>query len=322
MDTLIENITLVYGVGAGIAIVVIWELIQHFVWPYLKQLFTKKDKTVEEKNINTNNTNVVVNNNNKPDGVYSKEDMIYDAVKELQSSVKSISNELSIVNTDLNNFKNETSKQFAYIDSRLEETQVNAIVKGYNQIEELKYKNEQKMFIDSLLLGQEASDVLKKYTEKINCTHIFVASFHNGTSSLTGSPYFKFDIIKEEFNPHDIQENDHAFEQVYRNNQLSLYGKLPLQLINDKMLYFNLDDEKSKSIMQKLDKVIISRMQGFGIKQIALHVTYDNTLISGFIGCVKYDNEPMNLEQFKLCAKELEIIYSKNKHTLEHIDNI
>jgi hypothetical protein len=177
-------------------------------------------------------------------------------------------------------------------------------------------ENEQKMFIDSLRLGEEAFKVLKDYTSKINCTHIFVASFHNGSNSLTGAPYFKFDIIKEAFHPTDVQPNDHPFEDVYRNNLLSLYDKLPLALINEEILYFNLEDPKSKALMEKLDRIIISRMQGFNIKQIALHVTYDGDLVSGFVGCVKYDNEKLNLDQLKLCVKELEKIYSKNKNII------
>jgi hypothetical protein len=233
--------------------------------------------------------------------------MIYNAVRDLQLSVREISH-------DLTSFKEETTKQFTYIDNRINEVQTEAILEGLNRYEEIKNETEQKMFIDSLRLGEEAADKLKEYTTKINCTHIFIGSFHNGTSSLTGVPYFKFDIIKEEFHPTDIQENDHPFEPVYRNNQLSLYGKLPLSLINEKMLYFNLDDENSKSLMSKLDTVIMNRMIGMQIKQIALHVTYDNNLISGFVGCVKYDNDPIDLEQFKICVKEMELIYSKNKH--------
>jgi hypothetical protein len=125
-----------------------------------------------------------------------------------------------------------------------------------------------------------------------------------------------YDIIKEAFHPTDVQPNDHPFEDVYRNNLLSLYDKLPLALINEEILYFNLEDPKSKALMEKLDRIIISRMQGFNIKQIALHVTYDGDLVSGFVGCVKYDNEKLNLDQLKLCVKELEKIYSKNKNII------
>ena len=319
MEVLINE----YGMGVGTAaiIILLWYLIKNHLWPIIcKKLFSKKEDNAPI-NSNTNNTNVIVNND-KSQGIYSKEDLIYDAVKDLQSTVKNISNKLNEVNSDLNIFKEETNKQFAYIDGRLEETQVDAIVKGYTKIEEIKYENEQKMFIDSLRLGEEAFKVLKDYTTKINCTHIFVASFHNGSNSLTGAPYFKFDIIKEAFHPTDIQSNDHPFEDVYRNNHLTLYDKLPLALINEGMLYFNLDDPKSKTLMEKLDRIIISRMQGFGIKQIALHVTYDGDLVSGFVGCVKYDNEELNLEQLKLCVKELEMIYSKNKYIVYRWENI
>ena len=310
MEVFIERVLVNYGVGPAIIILFLWWLIWHVITPWIKNAFaSKKDNKKDKENTssNTNNTNVTINNGNiKSDGVYSKEDMIYDTVKELQSSIKLISSEL-------NTFKEETHKQFAYIDSRLEDTKVETIVKGYTKFEEIKSEMEQKLLLDNLRLGEESYKILRNYVEKINCSHIFVGSFHNGTNSLTGAPYFKFDIIKELQNPNDIQKDDHEFAHMYHNNPLSLYDKLPLTLITEEMLYFNTEIPESKEKMEKLDPLIIRRMIGTKIQQIALHVTYDDGMLSGFVGCVKYNQDKLDLDQLKLCVKDLELLYSKNK---------
>ena len=43
--------------------------------------------------------------------------------------------------------------------------------------------------------AEELFDTLSKYTEEINCNHIFIGSFHNGSNSLMGIPYIKFNLI-------------------------------------------------------------------------------------------------------------------------------
>lgn len=260
----------------------------------------------------SNNSNVITVNANGENGVYSKEDLIYDAVRDLQKTVVDNNNRLNNLDGRLDEIKEDFDNQITYLETRINQMPVENIVAAFNEADRIKAENEQKMFLDNLRLGEQADKLLLAYTEKINCTHIFVGSFHNGSGSLTGNPYFKFDIIKEQYHPIDIQPNDHPFEPVYRECQLSMLGKLPLALINNKMLYFVLD-ENDDSEMEKYDNIIINRMRGMGIKQIALHVCYDDDMVSGFVACVKYDNEPMNLEELKICVQKLELIYKRNK---------
>ena len=107
----------------------------------------------------------------------------------------------------------------------------------------------------------------------------------------------------------DNYEIDHAFAPVYKDCDLSLLGKLPNMLVQNKQLYFVID-ENNESEMSKYDGIIIRRMIGFGIKQIALHLTQENGKPSGFVGCVRYDYKEMDLDALELCVKELEIIHN------------
>lgn len=325
MEELILNIIKDYGAFGIMSIVgVVW-----LCNKYIKPLFEgkKESQTTSQtdiKNDSTNdnsskNHNVINVNTSEKRGIYSKEDLIYDAVRDLHETVKDSHTRLNSLNNKFNDLQDDFNDKISYLETRINQMPIENIIEAFNEAERIKSEKEQKMFLDTLRLGNCADELLEQYTKKINCTHIFVASFHNGTNSLTGNPYFKFDIIKEAYHPTDIQENDHAFEPVYRDCQLSLLGKLPALLIDKGMIFFELD-EHNKSEMEKYDNIIINRMRGMGIRQIALHVAYDNEMVSGFVGCVKYDNEKMNLELLKECTRKLELIYKRNK-TNEEINN-
>lgn len=295
--------------------IVIWAC-NKWIKPLLVSDEKKTSSTPSNKNDNSsNNSNVInVHTGESEHSVYSKEDLIYDAVRNLQETVKDNNTRLNDLSHRFNDLQDDFDEKVAYLESRVNQMPVENIVKAFGEADRIKAENEQKMFLDSLRLGAAANKLLEEYTTKINCTHIFVASFHNGTSSLTGNPYFKFDIIKEAYHPTDIQENDHPFEPVYRDCQLTLLGKLPEMLVTKGTLYFILDDDNNNTEMQSYDNIIINRMKGMGIKQIALNVAYDNELVSGFIGCVKYDNkEKMNIKMLQECTHKLELIYKRNK---------
>lgn len=307
-----------YGAFGVVLICVTVYLLNKYVIPFFSSDKKESAKASSNNNDNdnsSNNSNVINVNtgtNTENIGVYSKEDLIYDAVRDLKILVNDNNVRLNDLSNRFNDLQDDFDEKVAYLETRVNQMPVENIVKAFGEADRIKAENEQKMFLDSLRLGAAANKLLEEYTTKINCTHIFVASFHNGTSSLTGNPYFKFDIIKEAYHPTDIQENDHAFEPVYRDCQLSLLGKLPALLIDKGTLHFILD-ENNDSDMQKYDNIIINRMRGMGIKQIALNVAYDNGIISGFVGCVKYDLEPMSIKHLQECTHKLELIYSRNK---------
>ena len=295
--------------------IVIWAC-NKWIKPLLVGDDKKSSKAAQNTNDNSSNNNNVINvhTGESEQGVYSKEDLIYDAVRDLKEIVNDNNHRLDALSTRFNELQDDFDEKVAYLESRVNQMPVENIVKAFGEADRIKAENEQKMFLDSLRLGAAANKLLEEYTTKINCTHIFVASFHNGTSSLTGNPYFKFDIIKEAYHPIDIQENDHPFEPVYRDCQLTLLGKLPEMLVEKGVLYFILDDENNNAEMQSYDNIIINRMKGMGIKQIAINVAYDNGLVSGFVGCVKYDNkEKMSIEILQECTHKLELIYTRNK---------
>lgn len=258
----------------------------------------------------------------KNDGLYTKDDMIYESLKDIKDSLET---NVLVINSNINNLKEDVyekidnldesvDEKLAYMESRINNIPIDEVKKI---IESDKYKKEEdneahkKAWDDLVRLGDKIHDTLVEYTKSINCQHLFVGSFHNGSKSLTGVPYLKLDIIREVYHPNDFHDLDHDFAPIYKDCDLTLLGKLPKMLVQNKLLYFNVNDYNSE--MLKYDQIVARRMLGLGIKQIALHVTTEDNKPSGFVGCIRYDDNKMDIESLKMCVKELEIIHNNTK---------
>lgn len=263
-------------------------------------------------------------------GKYDKEDLIYEGLKEikdsLETNVENINNNVDSIKTSLEkkifNMETNFNTQISEINTKVNSIpveNVKQIVEEFREQERIEYEEgHNKALVDALRLGEDIQETLLKYTKEIECQHIFVGSFHNGSNSLSGIPYIKFNIIFEVYNPEDTHKDDHDFAPVYRDCDLTTLGKLPRALIQQKLLYFKLDKENNTEMLN-FDQIIPKRMAGLGIKQIALHVTQENSKPSGFVGCVRYDDKEMEMDALKLCVKELEIIHNNTYYENNHV---
>lgn len=304
MDSVVAE--LIHSWGTFGLIVVFFGFI---IWEKVKQGITEKKQAKENE------------------GKYNKEDMIYESLKDIKTS---LDNNVVNINDKIDILEENVAKNFSYLESTFDDKiqyivsdladvnkridnipveNIKYVIEAHEKIEQRNKDADEKAFEDVLRLGDNIFDTLSKYTEEINCNHIFIGSFHNGSNSITGIPYIKFNLIREVFHPTDNYEIDHAFAPVYKDCDLSLLGKLPNMLVQNKQLHFVIN-ENNESEMSKYDGVIIRRMIGFGIKQIALHLTQENGKPSGFVGCVRYDYKEMDLDALELCVKELELIHN------------
>lgn len=284
----------------------IYGLILLFLGFIIYENFFKKNNTVKEA---------------KNGGLYTKDDMIYESLKDIKDSLET---NVSIINSNINilkedvytkidNLDESVDEKLAYMESRINNIPIDEVKKIIESDKNRKEDDEahKKAWDDLIRLGDKIHDTLVDYTKSINCQHIFIGSFHNGSKSLTGVPYLKLDIIREVYHPTDINELDHDFAPVYKDCDLTLLGKLPKMLVQNKLLYFKVTDYDSE--MLKYDQIIARRMIGLGIKQIAVHVTTENNKPSGFVGCVRFDDNEMDMDNLKMCVKELEIIHNNTK---------
>lgn len=231
-------------------------------------------------------------------------------------------------NLDIINLKESIEiidKKIGVVDDKLQKEmdtifdQVNSISDGCfaekheGIVKEIHAKNMNNI----IQLGPKIHTILSEYIKYIKSDHIFIGSFHNGNSSVTGVPYYKFDIITERFCDSKV-ERDCEFAPMYKDCDIMRFGLLPFILNQNKIIYYQIDNQGNTEL-KKYDDVIWRRMIGRDIKQIALALICDkNNNPSGFIGCIKYSEEPMNMNKLKACVKALENCYNKKINTYEY----
>lgn len=222
-------------------------------------------------------------------GLSDKIDKIDDKVDRLEINSNNINNRLTIVETKLNN-------------------QPQTFINHMNKIHADRQATHDKMMEDHMRLGPELHKILGEYKDKMNAQHIFLGSFHNGTTNLSGIPYCKFDLIAEKFSPEEV-DRDIEYAFIYKDSDIIRHNKLPMLLLDENMVHFTINPDKSSKLAE-IDDIIYRRMIGRDIKQLAVHVTRDEKgKPSGFVGCTRYDYDDIDLSELKTCAKELELIY-------------
>ena len=175
-----------------------------------------------------------------------------------------------------------------------------------------------KQFLDRIKLGPQLHKTLNIFRSRINADHIFIGSFHNGNESLTGVPYYKFDIIAEKFRP-DKVERDIEFAFMYKDADLLRHDLLPTEVVQSGLVHYTID-ENGNSPLADIDDIIYRRMCGRHIKQLALALLRDPSdgMPSGFVGCVRYDYEKIDLHELSECGHELENIYATNEKLINN----
>ena len=173
-----------------------------------------------------------------------------------------------------------------------------------------------KQFLDRLKLGPQLHKTLNAFRARINADHIFIGSFHNGNESITGIPYYKFDIIAERFRP-DKVERDIEFAFMYKDADLLRHDLLPSEVVQMGTVHYIIEKDGSSNL-EDIDNIIYRRMIGRDIKQLAISLLRDpnNGTPSGFVGCVRYDYEKIDLQELKDCSVELENVYSINEQLI------
>lgn len=241
------------------------------------------------------------------------------------SYIKNQSNIKNSNNDDINELKQmlrdntaEIKKSIDAVNTRVDvlETNVSSNINSVNariQILENGGKvSHPKQFLDRLKLGPQLHKTLNMFKERINSDHIFIGSFHNGNESITGVPYYKFDIIAERFRP-DKVDRDVEFAHMYKDADLLRHDLLPSEVVQRGTVHYIIDKD-GQSELADIDDIIYRRMIGRDIKQLAISLLRDpNGTPSGFVGCVRYDYDTIDLHELKDCGAELENIYAVNE---------
>lgn len=236
------------------------------------------------------------------------------AVKGLSGQIENLSGKINIVDKKVDEFKEQVDNKIEILEDKVDAAPAHHMAQ-LDAVQIEKDKAHLKQMDDLIKLGPKLHRIIQNANQMIGSDHIFVGSFHNGNSSLSGIPYYKFDIIAERFSPHKVAR-DCEFAHMYKDADILRFDMLPSLLVQNGMVYFEVPDEGDVQLAE-YDDIIWRRMRGRGIHQIALRLTRDSKgSPSGFVGVVKYDNTKLNLGGLENCAIELEEIYhnAENKN--------
>ena len=243
--------------------------------------------------------------------------IVYNYIKEGPKSSKSIDFKAEIkseVKEVISESVSDLKKSINSINERVSglERNINSLTPTQTLDIATSRPSHPKQFLDRLKLGPQLHKTLNTFRTRINADHIFIGSFHNGNESITGIPYYKFDIIAERFRP-DKVDRDIEFAFMYKDADLLRHDLLPSEVVQRGVVHYIID-ENGKSVLEDIDDIIYRRMIGRDIKQLAISLLRDpEGTPSGFVGCVRYDYEEIDLHELKDCGIELENVYAINE---------
>lgn len=234
--------------------------------------------------------------------------IVYNHIKNIPKT----ENERDDFKKTFDNYITEIRTTLSTINTRV--TGLESVIESLNDkpAQHIKTTDHTKQFLDRLKLGPQLHKTLNTFRTRINADHIFIGSFHNGNESITGIPYYKFDIIAEKFRP-DKVDRDIEFAFMYKDADLLRHDLLPSEVVQRGVVHYTIDKD-GNSILADIDDIIYRRMVGRDIKQLAISLLRDPSgTPSGFVGCVRYDYEEIDLHELSDCGAELENVYSINE---------
>ena len=241
--------------------------------------------------------------------IESKIDNLVNNVNDIKSELPQLSQRMDWMEKSVNDKFDIYTDRVDRIESKIDK-QPACILEQINlqNIREKDRHNTQ--MINQINLAPVIHNILDKYRSRINCDHMVLGIFHNGTSSITGIPFYKFDIVAEKFNPHEI-ERDVEFAHMYKDVDILRHNKLPVELVQNNRVYYKINEDGT-SELSTIDDILYRRLLGRDIKQITFNILKDDSNNPmGFVGCIKYDYDPFNFDEFESCVEEIENAYSK-----------
>lgn len=247
--------------------------------------------------IKNNNIAKIEKDSSKAD-IAELKSLLTENTAEIKGSIKGLDNRISNLEANVSNSVSTINKRIDAVEST---------ANGFSAIK----SSHTKQFADRLKLGPQLHKTLNNFRSRINADHIFIGSFHNGNESLTGIPYYKFDIIAERFRPDKVCR-DLEFAHMYKDADLLRHDMLPQEVVQNTTVHYIINPDGTSNLSE-IDDIIYRRMLGRDIKQLAVSLLRDpDGTPSGFVGCVRYDYEKLDITELKECGTELEQIYATN----------
>lgn len=211
---------------------------------------------------------------------------------DMQATLTSIQNKIEVIDSNHKDFQ-------ATIESRLDEIE-----------DKINNKNtdEGKRLEAIMKISPAIYTLLRTHVEDVSADHIGVALLHNGTYSVCGVPFLKFDIVAEKFfpirNPQDAE-----LAPIYKDEDIMLHNQLPASIVQNPRVVFDFEEGK-KSPLEQLDTMLHRKIIARGIKHIVIEAFTDiHGATNGFVFAYSFKDEKLNIEEFSDLVKNIQEIY-------------
>ena len=125
---------------------------------------------------------------------------------------------------------------------------------------------------------------------ELGADRVFVVEAHNGGSNLTNLPFLYVDMTYE-----NVRGNEPLLEDEYKNVRLQRYGFCTF-LYENNYWFGSVDD------LAEVDPIFSYRIQGDGVKYIALLVLYGQYNLIGAVGVEYTTSIPMDANTVRIIA--------------------
>lgn len=245
------------------------------------------------------------------DGIKTKRSNLVSS-KKLDESIDGLNHNVDKKFNDVNDridlVNTKVDTQYELLNKRIDGTP-DVILGKLNDRQTNTEKEHFNKVMDQFTQAPKLHRILKLYRDRIGCDHIFLGTFHNGSTSISGIPYCKFDIIAEKFKPDYNNLDTREYTSIYKDSDIIIHDNLPIIISQEEYVYFKIDPNQ-ESELEKIDDILYRRCIKYGIKQFALNILRDSDMNPiGFVGCVDFDYDDLNFSELNNCAKELEEIY-------------
>lgn len=236
-----------------------------------------------------------------------KLDDIKDSLLKVKSEIPTINTKIEYLEKTIARVDNNLNLKVEKIEELIDKNPQHIIneldLRAYNLASQ-----HNKQMINQIQIAPQIHEIMGKYIDRIGCDHMFLGWFHNGTSSISGVPFYKFDIVAEKFNPIKNPQ-DYEFGHMYKDVDILRHNKLPIELIQNKKIYYKIDPD-NKSDLFETDDILYRRMVAGHMKQLAINVLQDQSETPiGFIGCICFEEDDIDFKELQNCAYEIIQIY-------------
>lgn len=214
---------------------------------------------------------------------------------QLKTSLTNINAQLSTISSDNQKFRMEINRR------------VDKVEEVITKLHPGKHEHEAIRMESITNVAPAINSILTQGLNLCSVDHIALGLLHNGTSSLSGIPYIKMDIIAEKYKPIQFPE-DVDLTSAYQSEDITKYNKLPNCILQSGCL--ELDIEKDGENISEIDTIVYNRCRNRGIKRLAFAVINDqHGLCNGCIIAYKFDSSPINLKALEEKAKIIQNLY-------------